>query len=180
MRIRSCRLDPGLRRRCRRAIPLASLSASSASPPSGFDHLISGPTVEIRKPASSSTITSGRPVTQTFERLTGDFRSGPVASGGRSGFRDTCFEAVSRCAAQQRYQEVSSARLPNRGWTAVSNWTVREREVSRCHDRQENKGSKEGPGAERRPTRNKRETDPPTQHRRTRRPASRPSERWKG
>ena len=82
MRIRSCRLDPGLRRRCRRAIPLASLSASSASPPSGFDHLISGPTVEIRKPASSSTITSGRPVTQTFERLTGDFRNRPVAKAG--------------------------------------------------------------------------------------------------
>src|SRR5438874_2173993 len=42
------------------------------------DHLISPPTVVIRKPASSSTITSGRRATQTFDRLSGDFPRDPV------------------------------------------------------------------------------------------------------
>src|SRR5438067_13471888 len=37
------------------------------------DHLISPPTVVIRKPASSSSIASRRRATQKFESLTGDF-----------------------------------------------------------------------------------------------------------
>src|SRR5437867_12102038 len=62
------------------------------------DHLISPPTVEIRKPASSSTITSGRRATQTFERLTGDF---PQRPGGKGGPRNPSRPRRKRCRAEK-------------------------------------------------------------------------------
>jgi hypothetical protein len=60
------------------------------------DHLVSPPTVEIRKSVSSSTITSVRPATQTFDRLTGDLRDG-----GKAGPRNPSRPRRKRCRAEQ-------------------------------------------------------------------------------